>query len=383
MKTILFGLVLSLALVGCGKEKEPTAKSVPEKAPAVAAPAADIAAGKALAEKTCKGCHGLDGKGAGPAIPHLAAQRERSLVASLKEYKDGKRTHSGLRDIVTKMSDADIRNIAAYYAAQPPVATAAALDVAHSTPYEQGKKLAQACAKCHGADGNATARGTPSLAGQQPAYLIAAIHEYHRGDRAKGLMKSTMGDSDRLELESLAAYYSAQTPVQRPVPARGDVAAGERLSTMCGGCHGAKGVSRDAATPSLAGQDFDYLLKATKAYWTTRKSWGMQRYVAGLGDKDVENIVAYYAAQKPLAADKIPGPTDELAAKCNRCHDDESNPSMVAPKLKGQDRDYLIMAMREYRDDKRESSAMHRMSFPYSNSMIESIATWFAKQPAK
>jgi cytochrome c553 len=94
MKPILFGLVLSLALLGCGKEKEPTAKSVPETPPAAAtAPAADIAAGKDLAEKTCKSCHGLDGKGAGPAIPHLAAQRERSLVASLKEYKDGKRTH--------------------------------------------------------------------------------------------------------------------------------------------------------------------------------------------------------------------------------------------------------------------------------------------------
>jgi cytochrome c553 len=384
MKPILFGLVLSLALLGCGKEKEPTAKSVPETPPAAAtAPAADIAAGKDLAEKTCKSCHGLDGKGAGPAIPHLAAQRERSLVASLKEYKDGKRTHSGLRDIVAKMTDADIRNIAGYYAAQPPVATAAALDITHSTPYEQGKKLAEGCAKCHGADGNATARGTPSLAGQQPTYLIAAIHEYHRGERAKGSMKSTMGDSGRLELENLAAYYAAQTPVQRPAPARGDIATGEKLSTMCGGCHGAKGVSRDAATPSLAGQDFDYLLKATKAYWTTRKSWGMQRYVAGLGEKDVENIVAYYAAQKPLAADKVPGPTDELAAKCNRCHDDESNASMVAPKLKGQDRDYLIMAMREYRDNKRESSAMHRMSFPYGNAMIESIATWFAKQPAK
>jgi len=380
MKTILLGIALSLALVGCGKEKEPTAKSAPEKPPAAAA---DIAAGKALAETTCKGCHGLDGKGAGPAIPHLAAQRERSLFASLMEYKEGKRTHSGLRDIVAKMTDADLRNIAAYYAAQPPVSISGTLDAKRSNPYEQGKKAAEACAKCHGEGGNATVRGTPSLAGQQPTYLIAAIHEYHRGERAKDSMRSMMRESDRLDLENLAIYYSAQTPVQRANPGRGDVAAGEKLSTMCGGCHGAKGVSRDAATPSLAGQDFDYLLKATKAYWTTRKSWGMQRYVAGLGNKDVENIVAYYAAQQPLASDKIPGPTDELAAKCNRCHDQEGNPSMVAPKLKGQDKDYLIMAMREYRDDKRESSAMHRMSFPYSNAMIESIATWFAQQPAK
>ena len=38
MKPILFGLVLSLALLGCGKEKEPTAKSsVPEKSPAATA----------------------------------------------------------------------------------------------------------------------------------------------------------------------------------------------------------------------------------------------------------------------------------------------------------------------------------------------------------
>ena len=381
MKTILLGLALSLALLGCGKEKDETAKAVPEKAPPVAA--ADVAAGKTLAETTCKSCHGLDGKGAGPAIPNLAAQRERSLVASLMEYKQGKRTHSGLRDIVAKMSDADIRNIAAYYAAQPPVANTSAQDMALSHPYEQGKKAAASCAKCHGDGGNATARGTPSLAGQQPTYLIAAINEYHRGDRAKDSMRSLMRDSDRLESENLVSYYSAQTPVKRPAPARGDVAAGEKLSTMCGGCHGAKGVSRDSATPSLAGQDFDYLMKATKAYWTNRKSWGMQRYVAGLSDKDVENIVAYYSAQTPLAADKIPGPTDELAAKCNRCHDEENNPAMVAPKLKGQDREYLIMAMREYRDDKRESSTMHRMSFPYGNAMIESIATWYAKQPAK
>ena len=56
---------------------------------------------------------------------------------------------------------------------------------------------------------------------------------------------------------------------------------------------------------------------------------------------------------------------------------------MAAPKMKGQDKDYLIMALRAYRDDKRESSTMHRMSFPYSNAIIESLASWYANQPAK
>ena len=71
------------------------------------------------------------------------------------------------------------------------------------------------------------------------------------------------------------------------------------LSAMCSGCHGARGVSIDTATPSLAGQDAQYLTKATKAYRTTRQNWGMQRYVANLSDKDIDNIVAFYASQPP------------------------------------------------------------------------------------
>jgi cytochrome c553 len=387
MKNSILGIALVLTLIGCGEQRPPAPATSPTSATTVAAEkpqATDRAAGRAIAERSCKACHGLDGKGAGPAIPHLAAQRERYLFAALKEYKDGRRTHAGLRDLVAKMSEADLRNIAAYYAAEPAVPPTAAADFKHSPPYEQGKKLAENCAKCHGEDGNASKPGTPSLAGQQPIYLVAAIHEYHRGDRAIGTMRSMLSESDRLELEYLALYYSTQAPARRPAPARGDPAAGEALSAMCGGCHGIHGVSRDAHTPSLAGQDFDYLVKATKAYRTTRKNWAMQRYVAGLSDKDIDDVIAYYAVQVPGAAEPPPSSTQDLAAKCDRCHDEESNPSIVSPKLKGQDKDYLVMALRNYRDeDKRESSTMHRMSFPYSNAIIESLATWYASQPRK
>lgn len=379
MKNIYLGIAVLLTLIGCSREKETaTTKAAPAKALA-----ADIGAGKALAERSCKSCHGLDGKSAGPAIPHLAAQRERYLAAALNEYKQGKRTHSALRELAAKMSDADVRNIAAYYAGQPPVASAAAPAAGVASPFEQGRKLAQSCVKCHGESGNATAKGTPSLAGQQPLYLVSAIYEYHRGDREKSSMRSMLNDTERLELESLAMYYASQTPVQRSAAPRGDAAAGEKLSALCGGCHGAKGVSRDAATPSLAGQDFDYLVKATRAYWTVRKSWGMQRYVASLNEKDVDDIVAYYVSQQPIAADKVPGPTQELAAKCDLCHDTENNPAMIAPKMRGQDKDYLVMAMRGYRDDKRGSSTMHSMSSPYSNAIIESLATWYSSQPPR
>ena len=193
-KSILGILVLSLALFGCGEKKDTAVKPVQ----------ADVAAGKGLAEKTCKACHGADGGGVAPAIPHLAAQRERYLLASLNEYKDGKRTHAALRDIATHMSEADLRNVAAYFAGLPPVPGNASRDVKHTSPYEKGKALAAECAKCHGDDGNTKTPGTPTLAGQQPNYLVAAILEYHRDDRKMTSMKSIMRDSDRLDLESLA-----------------------------------------------------------------------------------------------------------------------------------------------------------------------------------
>ena len=41
------------------------------------------------------------------------------------------------------------------------------------------------------------------------------------------------------------------------------------------------------------------------------------------------------------------------------------------------------MALRAYRDDRRESSTMHKMSLPYGDSIIESIATYYASQPPR
>ena len=70
--SILSVIALSVPLLGCTDKAGPTAQ----------APAADTAAGKIIAERDCKACHGLDGKGIAPAIPNLAAQRERYLLAS-------------------------------------------------------------------------------------------------------------------------------------------------------------------------------------------------------------------------------------------------------------------------------------------------------------
>ncbi len=339
MNKLMFAIVLSVLLVGCTENKEPAATSPSAGKTAATggkaadkSPGGDVTAGKAVAERECKACHGLDGKGVAPGIPHLAAQRERYLLLALTEYKDGKRTHAALRELAGRLNPTDLRNVVAYYSSQPPPSPASGKDSIQATLAEKGKALGVACEKCHGEDGNSRTPGTPSLAGQQPHYLVTAIQEYHRGDRGTAAMKTMLRDANRLELESLALYFASQTPVQRAAPTRGDPAAGEPLTAMCGGCHGPHGVSSDAATPSLAGQDPQYLVKAIKAYRTTRQHWGMQRYVTGLSDKDIENIAAFYAVQQsrgPPTGCRVPlrnWPKNAIAATTPR-----TIPAMVAP----------------------------------------------------
>ncbi|MBI4194137.1 MAG: c-type cytochrome [Betaproteobacteria bacterium] len=375
----MLAIAMSVALIGCMEQEKSTAKPAAGKQPA-----ADVGAGKVIAERDCKGCHRLDGGSAAPAIPILAAQREDYLFASLKAYRDGKRVHAALRDMTGHMSEADLRNVAAYYAGLPPVQGAPAKDAQPMSPYERGKALAAACGKCHGEDGNSKTPGVPGLAGQQPRYLIIAVQEYLQAERKKSPMHSMLPGLERMELESVALYFASQEPAQRPAPPFGDPAAGQPQSAVCGGCHGPNGVSVDTATPSLASQDPEYLVNAIKAYRTTRKRERMREYVVSLGDRDIENIAAFYTVQKSQAAEKGEGFIKELADKCNRCHNpDAATPGMVVPKINGQDKDYLVMALRAYRDDRREVSMMHRMSLPYSDSIIESISSFYAGQPAR
>ena len=87
--------------------------------PAPAAPGGDPAKGR---EKTqmCEGCHEIPGwRTAFPEVyrvPKIAGQHEAYIVAALKAYRSGDRSHPSMRGISTPLSDEDIANLAAYYA---------------------------------------------------------------------------------------------------------------------------------------------------------------------------------------------------------------------------------------------------------------------------
>lgn len=92
------------------------------------------------------------------------------------------------------------------------------------------------------------------------------------------------------------------------VMAAGSATAGKTKSAACAACHGKNGISTADQFPILAGQYYEYLLHALKAYKAgTRKNAIMNGMVAGLSEQDMEDLAAYFSSQ-PSPLDMLPRP---------------------------------------------------------------------------
>jgi len=92
----------------------------------------NIAAGQQKAQ-TCGACHGLDGNGTGVGMyPVLAGQYADYLGKALHDYQSGARSNVIMAGMAGALSEQDIVDLAAYFAAQNgPLIT---LSVAHPAP---------------------------------------------------------------------------------------------------------------------------------------------------------------------------------------------------------------------------------------------------------
>jgi cytochrome c553 len=279
------------------------------------------------------------------------------------------------------MTLADIHNIAGYYSSQPHVQSReeAKHDLPNDSAYLEGAESAAVCVDCHGEGGFSEEPGVPSLAGQQAAYLIVSIQEYARGERGHQEKEAMLREMEQVDIEKMALYFASQVPPAREAPSFGDPDRGEPLTASCGECHGANGVSHDPLVPSLAGQQPDYLVKAIRAYREGERQH--EEMVADRTDLEIDDIAAFYAVQRPVSAGGQRFEVQELAAKCDRCHNPVTGPSaLTVPSLEGQNREYLVRVMKAYRDNDRGNSMMHKMSAGYSDAMIEAIADHYSSQ---
>jgi len=67
---------------------------------------------------TCAACHGPAGISTNPLWPNLAGQNEAYLVKQIKAFKGGERNDPNMNAMVAALSDEDIADLAAFYAAQ-------------------------------------------------------------------------------------------------------------------------------------------------------------------------------------------------------------------------------------------------------------------------
>jgi cytochrome c553 len=181
------------------------------------APAGDAKRGQAIAY-TCNGCHAIPNyKNVYPtySVPKLHGQRPEYLLAALKAYKSGERSHGTMHAQASSMNEQDMADVAAYLSG-PEVLTASKNDV----PATARPKATEVCLACHGTNGVGITADYPTLAGQHRDYLERALHDYKLGGRKNAIMVGMAATLTREDIEQLAAYYASQEPALQVVPKR-------------------------------------------------------------------------------------------------------------------------------------------------------------------
>lgn len=185
-------------------------------------PKADAAKGKQIATQVCAACHGADGNSIAPANPKLAAQHPEYLAKQLANFKPGaggkpaERESAIMSAFAATLSPDDMRNVAAFYAAQ----TLKPEKARNKATVELGQKIFRAgladrgvaaCAGCHGPSGLGIPSQFPALAGQYADYIDAQLKSFRSGARANDpnrMMRMTAARMSDAEMAAVADYIA-------------------------------------------------------------------------------------------------------------------------------------------------------------------------------
>jgi len=180
----------------------------PKLAGVVAKVSGDVAAGGKKHAASCASCHGANAISPNDTWPNLAGQNAAYLVRILAAYKSGAQTDVMMSPMAKTLSDAEIQDLAAYYAGlsckAPPGAPAAGDAAA-------GKLLAKNCAGCHGETGVTRNAAWPHIAGQKSVYLANTLKAFRAGLRKDPMMAGVARGLSDADIANLAAFYAAQS----------------------------------------------------------------------------------------------------------------------------------------------------------------------------
>ena len=171
------------------------------------ASAADAEAGRSKAG-ICAACHGVDGNSSDPLYPSLAAQPPLYVYYQLLQFREARRVDAIMSPLAAPLSDADMKDIAAYYASQ---AVRPAPPTVDESKVQAGKQVAARfhCGSCH-LPTYAGQNHIPRLAGQHFAYLVKELRGFRSGARPDidGTMASAAHPLSEAEIADVAAFVS-------------------------------------------------------------------------------------------------------------------------------------------------------------------------------
>jgi cytochrome c553 len=167
-----------------------------------------------------------------------------------------------------------------------------------------------------------------------------------------------------------------------------DAAAGKEKAAVCGACHGVDGNSTIPQYPILAGQTARYLYLQLKDFKEgRRKDPLMSPMAANLSKKDMLDLAAYFAAQKPTsqnsrgdASKAARGKQVADAALCTMCHLGGFSGQNEIPRNAGQHYEYLVKQLQDFKVKNRTNDAgnMTAVMRTISDEDIEALAAYIA-----
>lgn len=172
-----------------------------------------------------------------------------------------------------------------------------------------------------------------------------------------------------------------------------DVIAGKRVAeTLCAGCHGINGISKQKDVPHIAGQRPVYLYLEIKAYQKgMRNNTAMTNAVKYTNDDAIMKVSAYYANLEPAEPVKSSSPKTvkpsvitagkAAATGCSGCHGETgitNTPGM--PSLIGMHPKYFIAAIHAYKYGQRKHDMMKDLVSGLSDTDIHNMSLFYALQ---
>ena len=173
------------------------------------------------------------------------------------------------------------------------------------------------------------------------------------------------------------------------LPAGGASALEGRLAT-CLACHGDKGQSALAEVPSLGAQPAFYLSVQMLMFRDRLRVVDvMNQMMQGFSNDELQalaDLITKLPAPKPASGgDRVRIETGRTIAeqnRCNFCHGRDYSGDNNVPRIAGQREDYLMKALREYKNDSRRGydASMADVLYSVSDEQIRDLAYFLSRQ---